>query len=238
MCEKLTKGQRETLTRHDVAVMERTGRGLVVRESCGRCGGTGIYTWPTRRGPASGECFKCGGNPHTYIDADTYARRLRAGELREEKRRQAAETRHAEIARREAEEAPAKAEAARVAAEKKAARLASLNWIDGDEGDRVEMDLQVIGRGDDLFIWSGETDYGTSYLYKFKTRQGDLAVLFTSASPFYSADPVEHSNGDYSHEATEPGGWVRCKFTIKAFEDREGEKQTKIQRVKFIALAE
>ncbi len=29
------------------------------KQKCFRCDGTGIYTWHTRRGKASGQCYQC-----------------------------------------------------------------------------------------------------------------------------------------------------------------------------------
>lgn len=66
-----------------------------------------------------------------------------------------------------------------------------------------------------------ESAYGVNYLQKFRTADGALIVWFSKA-------------GDLGRD--DLGTWVRIKGTVKAHEEFRGERQTKVLRVKTVAL--
>lgn len=232
--------------------------------NCSRCGGTGVYTWHTYLGPASGTCFLCGGNgrgrkvverlytPEELVKAQ--ARSQAAKDRTEAKRR-------AKLAERDAEFARAGAEADTLADELgtqaaieeiqnrlDTARDANVRWHKmqlanlyqratrerferqelakqrkreqsqhiGQVGERLELTLRVVhvhqyqvqafsGYGvESRYITICEDDNGNAVVYKG------------------------------SNMLEEKGWTIRVKATVKAHDERDGVRQTIIQRPKVL----
>lgn len=227
-------------------------------DDCCRCGGSGVYRWHTRFGPAAGTCFKCGGNgkgaeviERLYTESEL----VKAQAARDKRLARAAEKREAKAAAREAawqlevdkanaladekgtqeaidelkerakahgDDAPYKKQLAalyqRAKAEREAAwakrdqdRKDNSAWI-GEVGERREFDLTVrhtIG-------WTvSRYPLIQTFINICETPEG-LAVIYKGANCW------------------EKGARLVVKATIKEHGERDGVKQTVIQRPKVL----
>lgn len=231
-------------------------------ESCHRCGGTGIYRWHTSFGPAAGTCFNCGGDGRgaevlerlytadelVKAQAARAKRQAKANEKRDAKAR-------AEFERSEAIRLKAYALADQVgtqaaidqlqaglpfeqcepdvrwqlfvlfgrAKEERAARWEAerVRKIEesqhiGQVGDRIELTLKVV------------------HTVSFQVSRYPLIVTSVNICETPEGQSVVYKGAN----CWAKGSTIRVKATVKEHGEREGRKQTIIQRPKVLEVIE
>ena len=99
---------------------------------------------------------------------------------------------------------------------KEAERRTTAGWI-GSIGDKVELEVQYIN---DV---SYASNWGTVYITRFFDRNGNTII--------YKGKPFQYGS---SIGGFDKGDWILISATISAHNEYNGEKQTIIQRPKFI----
>ncbi|ASW31838.1 hypothetical protein I5G86_gp07 [Mycobacterium phage DarthP] len=197
------------------------GERIEYREDCGRCGGSGIYTWYNSMGKCQGSCFGCWG-------MGKVERSLSVNVARRDARIDAVMREHGDALAAEwqaADEAAAAAELAReVAADhdealrEQARRAALNNNTIGAEGERLRnLDAEVVvSSGFDRDKFNG---YGTEYvkLVVFKLADGRVLKATSTGMSLYGLNR---------------GDKVRVTGTVKGSGEYKGQVQTILQRVK------
>lgn len=178
------------------------------RARCGRCNGSGVFSWATSMGAMSGVCFKCNGSPfgreHSHAEVVAIAdRRAKAQAKRDAKAKAEWEAGQAE------RDAQAKRDAER--AEARQAERVAFEWIEGEVGDKVSVSGEVISA---KVI---ESQFGSSMLIVIKVDASHEVKMFTSASWAWEVE-----RGDV---------W-NVSGAIKSHDEYEGKKQTQLVRVK------
>jgi hypothetical protein len=202
------------------------GGAVMSRVTCGRCGGSGSYSYCEAHGT---RCFECNvGRVGTGLNhigfvfelpKKTIARfkRARAAERKAEKRHAAAAAEAAELAACGfvSYEAFWYAAAEFAKSLKEAKRLAKLSVMRhlGAVGDKLELEVTVTG------YHQFGSQWGTRELVRFADADGNVLIWWTSACP---ADLAER------------GAVAKISATVKSHEvwDKTGEPQTVLTRVK------
>lgn len=230
--------------------------------SCWRCGGTGIFRWHTAVGPAAGTCFKCGGDGK---GAEVLERLYTADELvkaqaARDKRLAKSEAKRLERAHAHQEAAEAHRQVAFALADKIGTQEAIKQLLDGREhaacdpdtrwklftlygrakeeraaryaaavqrkrdesahigqvGDRVELTLKVVHT---ISFHISKYPLIITTINICETPEG-LSVVYKGANEW------------------QKGATIRVKATVKEHGERDGRKQTLIQRPKVLEVIE
>lgn len=213
----------------DREVCEAAGRKIlraksgdeVVRESCGRCGGSGLHSYCQMYGDT---CFQCGGRGTVLNTVAVVARRIKRQQAAERKAAKRAAEIEAFLGTRvwvtlEDVERAAYAESDRQLKARKARALAerqAKQQFVGVVGEKLEVEVQV----DDLKEFPGA--YGTRVLVRMHDRADNRLVWWTS----WSSVPGEWVNDN--------GTWRTVRGTVKGHDEYKGDKQTTLTRVKEI----
>lgn len=190
-------------------------------EDCGRCGGTGVYTWWNSMGRCQGTCFGCCGAGR--VERSSAVSTLRRSAKLDALFREHGEQLAAEVAakRAEIEAAERAAEFARAwddAHAEQARRAALNNEPAGEVGERLR-DLDAVVEVSTHFERPSFSGYGTEMvkIVVFKLPTGQVLKAQGSASALYGLDR---------------GDQVKVSGTVKGFSEYQGQMQTLIQRPK------
>jgi len=193
------------------------------RDTCSRCGGSGIFRWPTARGEAAGTCFGCYGE-------GTVVRSNAVSTLRRNAKTEALWREYGDELRAERQASEIAAEAARKAAEFAKAwdeahaeqqRRATLNnGTVGEVGERVR-DIEAtveVAAAIERDSYSG-VGTETVMLVVFRLDDGRVMKVFGTTQALYSLERGER---------------VTVTGTVKGFGEYKGQTQTILSRVKVV----
>lgn len=190
-------------------------------ESCGRCGGTGVYRWWTQHGEAAGTCFGCFGIGK--VERSQAVRTLRQAAKMDALFREYGEQLAEEHAAHQAAIAAAElaeevARAHEEALREQARRDAMNNAPVAEVGTRLRnVDAEVV------VSTSFERDKFNGYgaelvkLVVFKLASGQVLKVVSTSTELYGLDR---------------GDQVRVTGTVKGYGEYQGQVQTILQRVK------
>lgn len=220
---KLTRSQLRDLAIDSVVLIDGVKHWVA---TCGRCGGSGRYSWCER---FADHCFECGtaaevGHGKRFVKSSPEQRAKAAA--RRERRRAAQEAKAQQAAIRTA--LPAFA----------AAVVRSLERVVRDRAVELEkaksehvgapkkrLDLELTFE----FSTSWSTRFGMQSLYAFRDGGGNRLVWKTGGCLYLEAE-----DGQWIH--IEKGQAFRAKATVKAHSQYNGERQTELTRVKVLEV--
>jgi len=192
---------------------EGAGGKLYRKVECNRCVGSRVFRcWAHIE---QGKCFRCGGTGYEWVRYYTPAQEERRAKARAKQQAKKDAERAAKQAEWEAQEAIRVAKEAELEAQRAAERAKSQHV--GAVGARMELDVQCVATFD-FDGFRGASGYG------YVLKCGDNKLLLFASKAIIPFQP-----GDWRTAK----GWAgRIKATIKRHGERNGEKQTTIQRVK------
>ncbi|AFN37784.1 hypothetical protein FGG44_gp96 [Mycobacterium phage MacnCheese] len=191
------------------------------REDCGRCGGSGVYTWYNGMGKCQGSCFGCWGEGKVERSqsVSTIRKAAREAALFAEHGDAIAEYHNGIAREREAADKAAEIAEAWDAAHREQARRAAMNnGTVGEVGERLRnLDAEVVVSTS--FERPAFKGYGTDYvkLVVFKLDDGRVLKATSTGTGLYGLDR---------------GDRVKLTGTVKGTGEYKGQMQTVLQRVK------
>lgn len=214
-------GRKFTVTTYVDPYPGRKGSDRIdIRDTCSRCGGTGIYVWWNSMGECRGTCFLCMG-PGTVV------RSRAVSTLRREAKVDAVWREHGDMLRAES---AAKADAERAAVlaanfardwdeahAEQARRAALVSGFVGDIGDKIDAD--------------GVVDVATTFEREsFRGYGTDLVALVVVTLD--DGHVVKTSGTGRTLYGLERGERVHIRGTVKGHGQRNGQDQTVLKAVK------
>lgn len=194
---------------------------IAFRETCTRCGGTGVYRWWTQNGEAQGTCFLCCGER-------TNVRTRAVSSLRRDAKVEAVWREHGDAIRAESAAKMAEAEAARVAAEYAAA------WDEAhaEQERRAALVTGFVAEVGEKVDAIGTVTVATKFEREAYRGYGATEMVALVVIELDGGKVVKAVGTGISLYGVARGDRVRVKGTVKSHATYKGQDQTVLTRTK------